>query len=168
MSLQARLTALAQAFGADVKAIIAAQGNLASLTTANKTSLVAAINSLQLALDGAGANVILDSAAAGDTAHTWSADKIVASLAQLKTDIIDGAPAAYDTLIEIANKLAGDDTALAGLLTAVGNRVSFDAPQSLTAPQQQQARDNIGAASAADIGDPDHDFVADYDAAKAA
>ena len=36
-----------------------------------------------------------------------------------------------------------------------------------SAPQQTQARANIGAQSAAAIGDPDRDLVADYTAAKA-
>ena len=45
--------------------------------------------------------------------------------------------------------------------------VRFDAAQTLTAPQQTQARANIGAQSAAAIGDPDRDLVADYTAAKA-
>jgi hypothetical protein len=37
----------------------------------------------------------------------------------------------------------------------------------LGAPQQAQARSNIGAQAAAAVGDTDHDFVADYTAAKA-
>lgn len=37
--------------------------------------------------------------------------------------LINGAPGAYDTLKEIADKLAADDGALAALLTAVGDRV---------------------------------------------
>ena len=52
-------------------------------------------------------------------------------------------------------------------MTAIGNRVRFDAAQSIDATGQAQARANIGAAAAADIGDADHDFVADYNAAKA-
>lgn len=55
------------------------------------------------------------------------------------------APAAYDTLVEIATKLTGDDTAIAGMLTSIANRVQFDAAQSLTGGQKTQALSNIGA-----------------------
>lgn len=43
----------------------------------------------------------------------------------------------------------------------------YDAAQALSAPQQVQARTNIGAQAAADVGDTDHNFVADYNTAKA-
>jgi hypothetical protein len=74
---------------------------------------------------------------------------------------LGGASAAYDTLQEIEAKLGSDDTALANLLTAVGNRVSFADAQSLTAAQQLQACTNLG------LGDPTTDFAAAYTAAKA-
>ena len=41
----------------------------------------------------------------------------------------------------------------------------FDAAQTLTVPEQQQARDNIGAVAATDIGDTTTDFVAIFNAA---
>lgn len=46
MSLQAGIVALAQAIGADVKALFSKQGDLSALTTAEKSSLVGAINEL--------------------------------------------------------------------------------------------------------------------------
>lgn len=161
MSLQLRLTALAQAIGSDIKTLQTAQGNLAALDTTAKGSLVAAINELAALIIGSSGAAILDTAGTGDTAHTWSADKIVAQLLALKTEIVDGAPAAYDTLMEIGSKLTGDDTAIAGLLTAVGERVSFATAQALTAPQQAQACGNLG------IGNPETDLAAAYTAAKA-
>lgn len=138
-------------------------GDKTTLTTANKTTLVAAINELVTTI--ASASSILDSATTGDTTHTWSANKIVAEINAAKTAIINGAPAAYDTLIEIATQLSTDQTALGNLLTAVGNRVAFDAAQTLTAPQKAQAIANIGAISAADVGDVNSDFVATFNAA---
>ncbi len=167
MALDTRLQALAQAVATDIKTLTANQGNLAALTTTAKGSHVAAINELQAALSSAGGAGIDDNAGAGDTDSTWSADKIIAELQVLKGEIIDGAPAAYDTLLEIATALGDNDTAMGNLLTAVGNRVRFDAAQGLTAPQQAQARDNIGAVSTGDIGNPDADLVAVYTAAKA-
>lgn len=163
MSLQTRLTALAQAIAADIKALYANQGTLANLTTTQKSNLVGAINEVLAAV--ATATQIDDSTAS--TSKTYSSSKVVALLAALKAEILGGASAAYDTLKEIQDILASDDTAISGLLTAVGNRVRFDAAQSLTGTQMQTARDNIGAQDAASIGDTAHDFVADYNAAKA-
>lgn len=163
MSLQAQITNLATRIGTECKAIRAAMGDKTSLTTTDKTSLVAAINELKTALSGAVG--ILDTATTGDTTHTWSANKIIAAIAQAKTDIINGAPAAYDTLIEISTQLTSDQTALGNLLTAVGNRVAFDAVQTLTAPQKAQAIANIGAVSATDVGDVNSDFVATFNSA---
>ena len=159
MSLETRITAVVQAIGGDIKTILANQGSLAALTTADKSSLVIAINELQAAI--AAGSVILDTATTGDATHTWSADKIITELNTLKTSIVDGAPAAYDTLMEISTFLTTDSTAISGLLTAIGNRVAFDIVQTLTVPEKLQACQNIG------IGDPDYDFVAEYNTAKA-
>lgn len=163
MSLQTQITNLATRVGTECKSIRAAMGDKTALTTTNKTTLVAAINELVTTI--ASASSILDSATTGDTTHTWSANKIVAEINAAKTAIINGAPAAYDTLIEIATQLSTDQTALGNLLTAVGNRVAFDAAQTLTAPQKAQAIANIGAISAADVGDVNSDFVATFNAA---
>ena len=163
MSLQTQITNLATRVGTECKSIRAAMGDKTALTTTNKATLVAAINELVSAI--ASATSILDSAIAGDTSHTWSADKIITEINAAKAAIINGAPAAYDTLIEISNKLSADDGVTSGLLTAVGNRVAFDAVQALTAPQKAQAIANIGAISAADVGDVNSDFVATFNAA---
>ena len=173
MTLEQRLITLAQAMGADVKALLAAQGSLSALTTTTKTSLVAAINELKTAVDAAaGSGVsINDGAGDGATGVTWSADKIFDAIEAAKTavknDLTAGAAAALDTLSELAAALNNDPAFAATIAAEIANRVRFDAAQTLTAPQQTQARANIGAQSAAAIGDPDHDIVADYTAAKA-
>lgn len=162
MSLTTQISNLAVRVATECKSIRATTGDKTALTTTDKTSLVAAINELKSAM--ASAVGILDTASAGDTSHTWSADKIVAQLAAVKSEILNGAPAAYDTLLEIANQLATDDGAIGGLLTAVGNRVAFDQAQTLTAPQKAQALANIGAISAADVGDVTTNFVTSFEA----
>ena len=173
MSLESRIIALAQAVGGDVKALTAAQGSLSALGTTTKTSLVAAINELKTALDNAvtGGVTIDDAAGDGATGVTWSADKIVDAIEVAKTavknDLTAGAAAALDTLSELAAALNNDPAFAATIAAEIANRVRFDAAQTLTQPQMAQARANIGAQSAAAIGDPDHDFVADYTAAKA-
>lgn len=162
MSLTTQISNLAVRVATECKSIRATTGDKTNLTTTDKTSLVAAINELKLAVASAGA--ILDSAVAGDTTHTWSADKIITAISAAKADLINGAPAAYDTLLEIANELSTNGGAITGLLTAVGNRVAFDQAQTLTAPQKAQALANIGAASATDMGDPATNFVTTFEA----
>lgn len=176
MSLATRIVSLAQAFGADIKALTAAQGALSSLTTTTKTSLVDAINELDAALGVAGAQ-INDAAGNGNTTETWSADKIYdtieAAKAAVKSDLVNGGGAALDTLAELATALGNDPNFAATLATNLAARVRFDAAQTLTAPQKAQALANIGAASASDvstlvtnIGNTDQDFAADYITAK--
>jgi hypothetical protein len=162
MSLQTRLNALVTAIATDIKSLITGQGNLAALDTTAKTNLVAAINEVNAALAGAGgAPEVLDMATTGDTVHTWSADKIITELNALKSGILSGVDPAYDTLLEIAATLGSQDTAVNNLLAAVGNRIRFDAAQTLTTPQQAQACANIG------VGDPEIDLAAAYATAKA-
>jgi len=43
--------------------------------------------------------------------------------------------------------------------------VRFDAAQTLTAPEQAQARSNIGAVAASDVGNTDTDFVVVFEGA---
>lgn len=162
MSLTTQISNLAVRVATECKSIRATTGDKTALTTTDKTTLVAAINEIKAAM--ASAAGILDTASAGDTSHTWSADKIVAQLAAVKSEILSGAPDAYDTLLEIANQLATDDGAISGLLTAVGNRVAFDQAQTLTAPQKAQAISNIGAISASDVGDVTTNFVTTFEA----
>ncbi len=163
MTLEERLTAIFQAIGTDVKTLTANQGNLASLTTTQKTSLVNAINELKAAQ--ASASGINDAAASSSS--TYSSTKIDTQIAAAISNIIGGASAAYDTLKELQDLIGADQTNISGILTALGNRVRVDAAQGFTTGQQAQARDNIGAQSAAAIGNPDADLVAIYTTAKA-
>lgn len=177
MSLETRIVALAQAIGGDIKSLRTGQGTLSSLSTTNKTSLVAAINELAALMGSAGASID-DGAGNGSTLVTWSADKIFDSIeaakASVKADLTNGAAAAMDTLNELAAALNNDPSFATTIASEIANRVRFDAAQTLTAPQQAQARSNIGAASAADVsglitglGAYDSDYVATYNTAKA-
>ncbi|MDI6524749.1 hypothetical protein QMA71_04340 [Pseudomonas otitidis] len=164
MTMETRLIALAQAIGADVKSLRAAQGDLTSLSTTAKGNLVAAINEV-VALVGAGGVQIDDGAGNGDTGVTWSADKIFDSIElakqAVKDSILGGAGAALDTLKELADALNNDPNFAATIATQISNRVRYDAAQTLTTAQRLQACQNIG------IGDPEADFVAAYNTAKA-
>ena len=169
MTLEARVVALAQAIGTDVKTLTTAVGSLSALNTTTKTSLVAAINELRTRIGSAGA-AINDGAGNGNTSVTWSADKIFDSIeaakAAIKNEIINGAGATLDTLNELAAALNNDPSFATTIATQIANRVRFDAAQALTAPQKAQACANIGAASLAATGDLDRDFAAAYTAAK--
>ena len=102
------------------------------------------------------ASLINDAAGAGVTDKTWSADKLVsefaatitAAVAQAKTEIVDGAPTALNTLLEIASWIANNESQATAILLALENRVRFDAPQTLSAAEQEQAQANIGVTGA--------------------
>lgn len=163
MSLETKIVALAQAIGADVKALTTKQGDLTSLSTTAKGSLVAAINELYGLLGSSGA-VIDDAAGNGATSVTWSADKIYDTIEAAKVavtnSLVNGASVALDTLSELAAALGNDANYAATVATQLSNRVRFDAAQTLDSTQKAQACANMG------IGDPEHNFAADYAAAK--
>ena len=159
MSLVSRLTATFNQVAADIKALTTKTGTLSSLTTTAKTDLVVAINEVKAQAGAAGAAI--NDASTTSTTTTWSAQKSTAAIAQVKTDILGGAGAAYDTLLELQNIIVADESTAAALATAVNNRVRFDATQALTTPQMLQACTNLG------IGDPDTDFLTAYTVAKA-
>lgn len=156
MSLEINLRDLVQRSSTESKALrTLINGNatdLSGLTTVNKSHLVAAINEVVTAVANAAANggaSINDGAIAGST--TWSSQKIDstidADVAAAVSALVNGAPLALDTLKELADALenAATDSEVAAILVALDNRVRFDASQTLTGPQQTQARSNIGA-----------------------
>lgn len=69
MTMETRLIALAQAIGADIKALTTKQGDLTSLATTANGNLVAAINEIYGLLGSVGA-IIDDGAGDGDTSVT--------------------------------------------------------------------------------------------------
>ena len=162
MTLEARVVALAQAIGTDVKTLTTAVGSLAGLTTTAKNNLVAAIN--EIAQAAASATGIDDGVTSG--ASTWSSNKINTEITGAISDLVGGAGTALDTLKELADALGNDPSFAATIATQIANRVRFDDVQVLTAPQKAQACDNIGAASLVATGDLDRDFAAAYTAAK--
>ena len=156
MSLATRIESLVIRVAQEFNDVRAKAGNLANLTTTDKSNLVAAINELQAAVVS---SAVIDDAHIAATT-TYSSNKIVSLLDALKTEILGGADAAYDTLVEIQQLLQNGTSGLDALLAAVNNRVRYDAAQSLTVAEQLQARSNIGAVAATDVGNTDTDFVA--------
>jgi capsid protein len=163
MSLSTRIESLVVRVAQEFNDVRSKVGNLANLSTTDKASLVAAINELQAAV---ATTVLIDDAQVATTT-TYSSNKIVALLNALKSEILGGADAAYDTLVEIQQLLQNGTSGLDALLAAVNTRVRFDAAQTLTVAEQLQARANIGAVASAEVGNTDTDFVAIFEAALA-
>ena len=155
MTLETGIIALAEAVGTDVKALNIKIGNLTQLTTTAKSNLVDAINEAI-----ASGVAIDDDAGLGDTDVTWSANKTVTAIQAAVEALVDGAPAALDTLNKLAAALGNDENLAQTMITQINNRVRFDEAQVLTVEQQLTACTNIG------VGNPTRDFVADYVAAK--
>lgn len=126
-------------------------GTLASLTSTDKTSIVASLNELKAIVSGLGGGIAInDTGTSGSS--VWSSSRTSTAINDAIVALISGAPGAQDTLAELAAQI----TALA----AVDNGLlSFTAVQTLTAPQQAQAGANIG------MGDPAHNFVTALDTA---
>ncbi len=145
---------LAAAVGGDVNAlntaidaIEAKRGDLTQLTTAQKSSIVAALNELKTTVDGIDVSAAINDATT-DAGGTWSSNKISSEIQTAIVDLKDNAPAAFDTLKEISVELASNTSLRDSILAAQAKRVRFDAAQTLTTPEKKQARANIGAADA--------------------
>jgi len=185
MSLELRVVALAEAIGDDVQTLLAQDGSLTSLNTTDKTSLVNAINEVLLAVSGSGSGDLLSTNNLSDLvsasiartnldvrSSTEITSEITAAIAAItlaalgglteaEVDarvqvVVDSAPAALDTLNELAAALGDDPNFAATITSALGNKVDYASAQTLTAGEQLQACQNIG------VGNPEHDFVVDY------
>ena len=150
MSLETKALALATAVGVDIKNLLDTVGNLPSLTTVSKDSLVHAINELRTSLQAvqdleASNNAAIDDAAGvGVLNKAWSADKLISALDATRAELLGDAPSAYDTLKEIADYLAANDQNISDLINALTGTVRYDAAQTLLTTEQQQACTNIG------------------------
>jgi len=104
--------------------------------------------------------------AARGTLDVYSEAEADAAITAAVNSLIDAAPGTLDTLNELAAALGNDPNFATTVSTALGNRVRVDtSSQGLNSTQQGNARTNIGAASAADVGDTSSDFVAVFESA---
>ncbi len=158
-TLATRITDLATRLATECKSIrTLLNGNaadLSSLTTTQKTSLVAAINELKTAIDNSGSSITI-SDSTSSTTEVWSSSKVSSAIAQAKSDLVNGAGAALDTLSELSAALGNDASFASTVTTALGYRLRFDTAQTLTTGQKTQACANLG------IGEPDTDFVTTF------
>lgn len=151
-NLSAQISALATQIGTDIKSILGSIGTLSDLTTTQKANLVASINELKATIDRVAGSVgatINDEAT--NTSQTWSSSKISSAISEAVSALVGGAPDALDTLKELADAISTNGDAIEALQAIAAGHVKYDAAQSLSTEQQQQARTNIGAAAASDL-----------------
>ena len=160
------LSAAFTAAGVDVKGLLAKIGDLGTLTTTQKASLVGALNELKTGIDAA---VKIDDAKT-QAGTTWSSTKINSAINAAISALVSGAPEALDTIKEVADAINTNKDAITALQTIAAGHVKFDAAQTLNDTQKQQARENIDAVSAAQLAATDtkaQKGVVDAAAAKA-
>lgn len=165
MTLEQRIAALALRIGTECKSLrTLMNGNaadLTGLTTTTKTTIVAALNELKAAITALGTPATINDGATGSAA-TWSSQKISDQITAAINALTANAPAALDTLKELADAIADDASFSSTVTTALGNRLRFDAAQTLTAPQKAQGCTNLGAAALVDTGNLDADFATTF------
>ena len=122
-------------------------GDTSSLTT-TATNLVGAINEVKVTADAASSGGSSINDAATNETEAWSSSKVAAEITTAVDGILDGAPAALDTLNELAAAL-GDDASYASSITA---QLATKANASDVYTQAQ-------------LGDPETDLVAIWNAA---
>lgn len=171
-SVTTRLQELAVRIGVELKAHkVLINGNavdLSALSFGTKSNLVASLNELKALLDqvSTAAGATINDAATNTTTQTYSVNKIRDLVTTSINDLTANAPAALNTLAELAAALGNDGNFAATFTTALGNRVRTDiANQGLTLAQQNNARSNIGAVAADAVGNTDTDLVAAFNAA---
>ena len=140
--LSTRLKLAFQAVGADINTLLAQDGTLTTLTTSQKTSLVAAINEVNAAVKAIDVKSIIDDEAS-DATHAWSAQKVASEILTktnaVKDALLGGAGDAFDTLKELADLINTNKDTIAALQQIAGNHVRFDQDQVLSAEQKSQA-----------------------------
>lgn len=141
------LSAAFTAAGVDVKGLLAKIGDLGTLTTTQRASLVGALNELKTGIDAA---VKID-----DAGTTWSSTKINSAINAAISALVSGAPEALDTIKEVADAINTNKGAITALQQIAAGHVKFDAAQTLNDTQKQQARENIDAVSAAQLAATD-------------
>ena len=152
MTTQEKLAAFAAAVGQEVGALKSkvngGAGDLSALTTLDKSNLVNAINELREFIEQ---STSIDDSATSPTS-TWSSSKIAAEIDLAVSEVVGNAPAALDTLAEIAAAIQNDPNFLANITGTVKYTT-----QTLSDSQKSIARSNINAADADQF--PDADFV---------
>lgn len=150
----------------NVKALIGSGATpLTALTTTDKSDVVSALNELKAGLDAAVAAsgaTINDSTS--NTTNAWSGSKITTELATATQNavdaIVDGAPGAKDTLVELITFIDANEGSIVTMLAEQAKRVAVNGAQSFTAAEKIQGNANLGSVSIADFGPTNTDYAA--------
>ena len=155
--LVSRLTGIFTQIGLDHKDLQAAhtllqtkQGDITQLTTGDKSSVVGALNSIQSAFDSLVMGAQLDDTVT-DTATGWSSSKIASAISDAVAAVVDSAPGALDTLAELSSALQNNPDIVQNIMDVLGKVVRVDIAQAFTVAEKAMGRNNIGAASEADL-----------------
>jgi len=151
-SLESRVSEFAARTGQEIKKVrgeIATSNTAAEALTQRVAANEGAITNIQSEV---AKKVEIDDAQASAT-KTYSSQKvdsqITAAKQSVKNDLLGGAGEAYDTLKELADALVTNNDAITALQQIAQGHVQFDKAQALNDEQKKQARENIGALSAA-------------------
>lgn len=162
---------LATRIGNQFNAVLLQTGDIANLNT-TATNLTSAINENRASIVALTTSNLVINDGSSNTSNVLSSSEIDARIAAggvaTQNSILGGVSTLFDTLEEIEAKFNSDDSVTGQILSAQALRVAVDSAQSFDAAQQQQGRDNIGAAAQADLGNVSGaDFVATFEAALA-
>lgn len=108
------------------------------------TDVEAALQEVKTVADAAAGGGVTINDAATNTTQTWSSQKSTDYVAAQIAAVINAAPAALDTLDELAAALGDDANFASTVTTALGKRVRVDAAQSFTGGEKAQGQANLG------------------------
>lgn len=142
MSLASNVSSLATRIATEAKALrTLINGNAADLTglnTTSKTTLVSAINEVNTALsniDVSGQVAALIDDTATSTTKVWSSSKTNTAIGAAVAAVVDAAPAALDTLNELAAALGDDANYASTITTALSAKAADNVVVKLTGDQ---------------------------------
>ena len=163
MTLRQRIDALVDAIGTKFKEVIGKIGSTDMLQTTERGSVVGAVNELKTRIDNIGSGnsgAAIDDTAPDKAYSSQKVDSLInAAKTAVKSEILDGADAAYDTLSEVAKYIEQDKTGATALSEAVAKRLRIDESQVLTQAQKTAVETTLN------LGDTDTDFVAKFNQA---
>lgn len=154
----------------EVNAKTASAGAQIDDTTARTTTVYSSSKSTSVATAAgtAAAQALINDTTASATSvysSTKTNSAITTAVNTAVSGLLNGAPAAYDTLKEIADYIASDTTGAANMTASINNKVDYTVAQTLTTTQQNQALSNINGVSTTLVGDTTRDFSGDFTAA---
>lgn len=171
MSLATNITNLATRIATEIKAVrTLVNGNasdLSSLTTTSKSNLVSAINEVKAAIP---TNLVTIDDSTTSTSKVWSSSKTNTAITSAVAAVVDAAPAALDTLNELAAALNDDASFASTVTTALAGKANATHTHAISdVTGLQSALD--GKASASDlstlstnVGDTTTNFVTTFEA----